>query len=141
MSISKIYQSENQKSNIIHFAAIFNIASIDGALNDEEKKMLSKFANKLNIGEEEYEQIIKKSDTYPVAFVSSKEERLQHIFDLFRMIYADHEIDEPESKLLYKYAIGLGCSETKAKEVIQKSIKIFSGNIDFEDYQYLIEKD
>lgn len=140
MSISELYQSGTQKNKIAHFAAITNIASIDGALNAEENKMLSKFANKLNIGEDEYMQIIKNPDKYPITSVSSKEERLQYIFDLFKMIFADHTMDDQEAKLIYKYAIGLGCSEAKAKEVIKKSIKIFNGDIDFEDYQYLVEK-
>ncbi|MHA7058513.1 hypothetical protein ACWGOQ_0014920 [Aquimarina sp. M1] len=37
MSISELYQSGIQKNNIIHFAAIVNIASIDGELHQEEK--------------------------------------------------------------------------------------------------------
>lgn len=56
------------------------------------------------------------------------------------MIYADHEIDEPEAKLIYKYALGLGCSEDRAKEVIAKSIRLFGNKLDFEEYQYFIDK-
>lgn len=55
-------------------------------------------------------------------------------------IYADHKIDEPERKLIHCYALGLLCSSDTAKEVITKYIKIFGGKIEFEDYQYLINK-
>lgn len=140
MSIVELYESGTQKNNIAHFAAIVNIAAIDGNLNDEEQNLLSNFARKLNISEEQFEEVVKKPKKFSIAPVTSKEERLLHLYDLFKMIYVDHGIDEEERKLIFKYALLLGCSEEKAKEVIQKSIKIFSGNIDFEEYQYLMEK-
>jgi hypothetical protein len=55
------------------------------------------------------------------------------------VIYVDHEIDDPEEKLIYTYAIGLGCSNDWAKALIAKSIKIFGGDIDFDDYKLLIK--
>ncbi|WP_027392442.1 TerB family tellurite resistance protein [Aquimarina latercula] len=140
MSISELYESGTQKNNIAHFAAITKIASIDGEINYEEKELLAKFANKLDINEEQFAEITKNPHKYPIIPANSKEERLMHLFDLFKMIFADHFVDQQEVKLIHKYAIGLGCSEERAKDVIKKSIKIFSGKIDFEDYQYLIEK-
>lgn len=138
MSISKYYESGNQKNNILHFAAIVNIAIIDGEINDDEKKVLLKLADKLDIGEEDFKAIVMDSKSYPIANVNSKEERLEHLFDLFKMIFADHEVDTEETKLIKKYAIGLGCVSGKIDGLIDRSIKIFSGDIDFEDYKYLI---
>ncbi|GMN08423.1 hypothetical protein MTsPCn5_38120 [Croceitalea sp. MTPC5] len=140
MSISDLYQSGTQKNNIAHFAAITNIAAVDGEVNEQEKKLLFNFADKLNINENQFAEIVKDPSRYSIPSVSSKEERLQHIFDLFKMIYADNEIDEQEEKLILKYAIGLGCSSELAKDIIQKSKKIFEGGLDFEDYTYLLDK-
>lgn len=138
MSIIDLFESGIQKNNLKHFAAIANIAVIDGEVNESERVLLEKFAKKLDIDEAHYNEVLENPLKYPIPSSNNKEERLQYIFELFQMIYADHEIDEPETKLIYKYAIGLGCSETWAKEVIAKSIKIFGGGIDFEDYQYLV---
>lgn len=140
MSIVDLFESGIQKNNLKHFAAIANIAVIDGEVNENERVLLEKFAKKLDIDEAHYNEVLKKPSKFPIPSSNSKEERLQYIFELFQMIYADHEIDEPEAKLIYKYAIGLGCSEARSRDVIAKSIKIFGGGIDFEDYQYLIEK-
>ncbi len=140
MSISDMYTSGLQKKNLIHFAAIANIAAVDGEINLEEEKLLRKFANKLDIDEPHYKEVLKNPKGFPIPSLNHKDERLEYIFELFQMIYVDHEIDEPEAKLIYKYAIGLGCTETRAKDVIAKSIKIFGGGLDFEDYQYLINK-
>ncbi|TPN87067.1 tellurite resistance TerB family protein [Aquimarina algicola] len=141
MSISEIYESGIQKNNLAHFASIVNMAFIDGALNDEEKGLLSKFADKFDISEEQYSEVIKNPKRFALEAVSSKEERLHHLFDLFKMIFADNYVDPHEIKLIHQYAIGLGCSEDRALELIKKSIRIFQGKIDFEEYQYLIEKD
>jgi uncharacterized tellurite resistance protein B-like protein len=139
MSISEIYESSEQKSNIAHFAAIANIALVDGQMNDDEIKLLKRFATKLNIDEHQYASVIKNLDKYPIPSANSKEERLEYIFELFRMIYVDHKIDEQELKLIHKYAIGLGCNSEKAKDVIKKSMKIFGGEISFENYKYLLD--
>lgn len=140
MAISDLYTSGTQKNNVSHFAAIANIAAVDGKINKEEGLLLRKFANKLDISDAHYEEVLKDPTKYPIPSLHHKDERLEYIFELFQMIYADHEIDEPEAKLIYKYALGLGCSEERAKNVIAKSIKIFEGKFDFEDYKFLIEK-
>ncbi len=141
MSISEIYESGIQKDNLAHFASMVNMASIDGELNEEEEELLSKFAEKLDISEDQYFQIIKNPKKYPIVAANSKEERLQHLFDLFKMIFADHFVNPQEMKLIHRYAIGLGCSEERALELIKKSMRIFQGKIDFEEYRYLVMKD
>jgi hypothetical protein len=41
--------------------------------------------------------------------------------------------------LVKKYAIGLGFSGDKADKVIERSVNIFGGKIDFEEYLYLLK--
>lgn len=139
MSISELYESGEQKRHMVHFAAIANIALADGSMNEDEVKLLKQFAGKLDIEEHQYAKIIKNLHEYPFPIANSKEERLEYIFELFRMIYADHKIDGHELKLIQKYAIGLGCNLEKAKDIIKRSIKIFEGDISFENYKYLLE--
>jgi hypothetical protein len=49
-------------------------------------------------------------------------------------------VDAEEIDLVTKYAIGLGFTSAQASKVISRSIAIFGGGIDFEDYHYLISK-
>ncbi len=140
MSISKIYESGIQQNNTAHFANIIQMAFIDGEMNEGEKNLAAKFAQKLNIIQEEYRQILKDPKKYPLIPVTSKEERLQHLFDLFKMIFADHSIDQQEIRLIHNYAIGLGCSKERALKLIKESIRIFQGKLDFEEYRYLVER-
>ena len=59
---------------------------------------------------------------------------------MFKIIFANDEIDELEMKAIKMYAIGLGFPVYRAEEIIEKSIDIFSGKISFSNYRYLLEK-
>lgn len=139
MSFVDLYLSGSQGRNLAHFAAIATLAAVDGAVNLEEKKLLDSFAHKLNITDEEYKEVMKVENKYPINPPISSEERLERLYDLFQMIFADSHIEEQERTLITKYAIGLGYSPERAKTIIQKSIDIFSGKISYEDYLYLLK--
>jgi uncharacterized tellurite resistance protein B-like protein len=140
MSFSQLFESGERSRNLSHFASILRIALVDGEFKDEEKKLLSRFARKLNISDKEYEDIIKHPSNYPLNPPASADERLERMLDLFKMIFADHEIDQDEQRLLERYAIALGYTEQLAAKLIRRSIKIFQGGLDLEDYRYLLNK-
>jgi len=140
MSFTDLFDSGEHKRNIGHFASIANMAAIDGELNAEEEKMLRRFARKLDIDEGEYEEILKNPTKYPINPPNSADRRLERMHDLFEMIFADHEIDDHERFLIEKYAIGLGYSAELAQKLIKRSVEIYSGGLDMEDYRYLLNK-
>lgn len=140
MPILDLYNHPEQRRNLAHFAALASLAAIDGEVNPEEKSVLDRFATKLNISDAEYKEVMKKDNKYPIEAPFELEMRYERLFDLFKIIYSDHAIDEEEIDLVTKYAIGLGFSASQANAVISRSIAIFGGGIDFEDYHYLISK-
>ena len=141
MSISDLFGSGEHLRNLGHFASIVNLAAVDGEINQRERLQLEKFASKLDISEEEYLKVLKKPHAFPVQPNNSVQERLERLHDLFKIIFADHEIDKAEEILLKKYAVGLGFSPEVADSIIKRSIDIFSGQISFEDYKYLLYKE
>jgi len=140
MPILDLYNHSEQRPNLAHFAALASLAAVDGEFNPQEKAILDRFANKLNITDAEYKEVMKKENKYPIEAPFEMEKRFERLFDFFRLIYSDHAIDEEERALVRKYAIGVGFSAAKADKVIARSIDIFSGHIDFEDYLYLVGK-
>ncbi len=139
MSFSDLYGSGEHLRNLGHFAAIVNMASVDGEINPREQKVLERFARKLDISEEEYTKVLDNPNAFPVSPPNSFERRLERLHDLFTIIFADNEIDEDEAHLIKKYAIGLGFSYQTSEALIKRSIQIFSGKLSFEDYRYLLE--
>lgn len=139
MSFTDLFESGEHSRNLGHFAAIVSIAAVDGAFSSEEEQLLIRFARKLDITETEYKKIL-KNPKYPVNPPNSADKRLERLHDLFDMIFADHKIDKEELILVERYAIALGYTEKIAKQLINRSIEIYSGKIDFEDYRYLVSK-
>ena len=139
MSFTDLFESGEHKRNLGHFASIANMAAINGALNDEEEKLLRRFAKKLDIDESEYEAVLKNPGKYPINPPNDADRRLERMHDLFKMIFADHEIDDHERFLIEKYAIGLGYTAELAQKLIKRSIEIYSGGLDMEDYRYLLK--
>jgi len=140
MSFKNLFESGEHKRNLSHFASIVRMASIHGEIHENEQKLMENFAKKLNITTEQYAAIVKDPSQYPLDPPLDADTRLSRMLDLFQIIFADFEIDDEERKLIEKYAIGLGYSESSAKKLIEKSIKIFSGGLDLEDYRYLLNK-
>lgn len=140
MSFSDLFGSGEHLRNLGHFSAIVHLAAVDGELNEPEEVQLRRFASKLDISETEYLEIIKNPKTYPVHALNTYEHRLERLHDLFKIIFADHEIDEEEVHLIKKYALALGFNSKTVEPLINRSIQIFSGRLDFEDYKYLVDK-
>ncbi|HLW31509.1 MAG TPA: hypothetical protein VKX40_04550 [Aequorivita sp.] len=140
MSFTDLFESGEHSRNLGHFASIANMATVNGRFSTEEEKLLKRFAQKLDINEAEYERILKNPTNYPINPPNSAERRLERIHDLFQMIFADNEIDDHERFLIEKYAIGLGYDAETAQHLIKRSIQIYSGGLDFEDYRYLLNK-
>ncbi|CAM1353516.1 MULTISPECIES: tellurite resistance TerB family protein [Tenacibaculum] len=138
MSIVDLYESSKHRNNVAHFSAIVNLAIIDGDLNEDEEKLVNRFARKLDITEAEYKEIVENSKKYPVVPQAKTDDRLERLLDLFKIIYSDHEIDEAELKLILRYAIQLGFSQERAEEIISKTTKVFSGKIDLDQYKSIL---
>ncbi|MDX1314001.1 MAG: TerB family tellurite resistance protein [Eudoraea sp.] len=123
-----------------HFATLASLAAVDGELNPPEKKLIDRFADKLDITEAEYKEVMDKSNKYPIDPSHSKKERYERLFDLFRIIYADHKFDPDELGLVKKYVLGLGFPTNQADSIIERSIAVFTGRIRFEDYYHFMNK-
>ncbi|GLU42923.1 TerB family tellurite resistance protein [Allomuricauda sp. NBRC 101325] len=140
MPILDLYEHGDHRKNLAHFATLASLAAIDGEINPEEKKVLEKFAFKLNITEAEIKEVMKKENKYPIETPHSGEKRYKRLFEFFQIIFSDHGIEKEERLLVEKYAVGLGFSPKKASEIVDKSIAIFTGRIPFEDYHELVTR-
>jgi len=102
--------------------------------------LLKRLARKLDVDNSEFEEILKTPNRYPINPPNNKFERLERIYDLFKIVYSDNHMDENEEKLVNKYAIGLGFNTNETERVVTKSKQIFSGKIAYEDYESIINK-
>jgi uncharacterized tellurite resistance protein B-like protein len=135
------FENRNDKTHKYpHFASLVYLAHVDGSLHQEEEKMLLEFAKRLDISKEDYKNIMANPMQCPVKRVSNSEARLRRIFDMFRVVFADYDFDDRERIFVYKYALQLGFSKTNVRKVVNRSIAMFTGKFDFEDYANFIRR-
>lgn len=139
MSFSSLFESGGSSRNKSHFATLVSLAQVSG-MQEEEMLVLNRFKSVLDISDSDFDQIIKNPSAFPVTPPNTTEERIQWLHDLFKIVFADNRMDEAEHKLLRKYATALGYNDEDAEYLVERSIEIFSGHLNLEDYRYLLNK-
>lgn len=134
MSISDLFDSGFQKRNQDHFAAIVRVAMSDGVITDEERAFLDRLARNLNISENDYKEILKNYQLHPINPPVDYTRRLERLFDLARMVYADHIKGDDQVVLLEKLCIGLGFRTENAKYVVDKALTLVDQGVDGDDF-------
>jgi uncharacterized tellurite resistance protein B-like protein len=134
MSFSELFTSGFKLRNRDHFAAIVRVALSDGIITAEEKAFLNRTAINLEIEDDEVAEIMAYPDKYPINPPANGQRRLERLYDLTRMVYADHIADEEEVQLLIRLVIGL-CFETeKATQIAEKALSLVADARDEDEF-------
>lgn len=140
MSISDLYSTGKHKQEIGHFASVVKIAETDGIISEGELLLLNRAAKKLNISNEEYQLILKSPEKYPINAPVSYEERIERLFLLTRMIFADEDVAKEEVGILRKIAVALHFSTENAEKVCDEAIHLVLNDNDLDDFTTAIKK-
>ena len=135
MSISDLFNSGFTTRNQDHFASIVRIAFSDNFISQEEKDFLERLAHNLDISKETYLRIVKEYRSHPINPPISQEARIERLYDLVRMVYADHIKDTHEVTLLNKLVVGLGFQTEMASKIVNTSLKLASKKVDFDTFK------
>ena len=139
MSISDIYDNEFRKRNTDHFAAIVRVAMSDGEISEDEKSFLDRLAFKLDISKSEYKEILKDYNSHPINPPVSYDLRLERLYDLTRMVWADKIRTADEIKLLRKFCVALGFHAVNAQYITDKALELVRQEIGLEEFVYGIK--
>ena len=134
MSFSDLFESGFKKRNEDHFAAIVRVAMSDGIINDSEKAFLDRLATGLDITEQEYIDILKDYKSHPINAPHSYDTRLERLYDLARMVWAD-QIEGPDQVvLLEKLCIGLGFNPDNVKYIADKALTLVHYEVELDEF-------
>ncbi len=134
MSFSDLYSLGFKERNRDHFAAIVRVALSDGKISPEEEAFINRLAIHLEIEDREVEEIKNNIENYPINPPHTEQRRLERLFDLSRMVMADHIADEAEQRLMRRLVVGLGFPLDKVEEIIQKAFHLILNGSDEEDF-------
>lgn len=135
MSISDLYDSGFRKRNEDHFAAMVRVAMSDAIITEDEKKFLDRTARNLDISDEDYKTILKEYSSHKINPPISYDHRLERLFDLGRMVYADHELGDKQVVMLERLAVGLGFTTNNVKYIVDKALSLVNEGVDLETFK------
>lgn len=136
MSISDLYDSGFRTRNQGHFSAIVRVALSDGKITDEEQEFLNKLAVKLEISQTEYDEILENPSKYPINPPLLHTHRIERLYDLARMVCADHLVETKQQELLSRFAIALGFTAANSSYIVDKAIKLVTLKVDLDTFTY-----
>ena len=136
MSISDLYDSGFKHRNQGHFAAIVRVALTDGVIKPEEKAFLERLAKSLEISQEEYEEILDNPLKFQINPPYLYIQRLERLYDLARMVYADEELGIGQRNLLLKFAIALGFTPSNVSYIVDKALSLLALHVDLDTFLF-----
>jgi uncharacterized tellurite resistance protein B-like protein len=136
MSFSDLFDNEFKNRNKSHFSAIVRVALSDGELTSEEKEFLDKLAIRLEISQAEYEEILENPSKYPINPPVLYTQRLERLYDLSRMVYADHVLGPKQKQILTRFSLGLGFTPSNVEHIVNKALSLLVLNVDLETFMY-----
>ncbi len=136
MPFSELFDIEFKQRNKGHFASIVRIALADGVLHPEEKDFLDKLASQLDITDEEYVEILKDPSKYPINPPYLHTQRLERLYDLARMVHADHNLSDKKEIMLRKIGVGLGFTPSNVDYIVGKALSLVDKKVDIDIFIY-----
>lgn len=135
MSISDLYSSGFRERNRDHFAAIVRVALVDGAIGPEEKAFLDRLAKNLDISQEDYEKILENPSIYPINPPLLYDTRLERLYDIGRMVYADHLADDAEMNIMMRMGVALGFTPGNVEFIVKKAMYLLNVGVDLDTFK------
>lgn len=139
MAISDLFDREFRKRNKDHFASIVRVAMSDGTITENEQNFLDRLAPRLNISDEDYKKILKNYESHPINAPISYDLRLERLYDLSRMVWADKIRGKNEVKLLRRFCVALGFHAVNVKYITKKALELVRQDADLEEFVYGIK--
>lgn len=136
MSISDLFDSGFKDRNKGHFSAIVRVAMENGHLSTEERLFLDKLAKELEISAEEYTEILENPFRYPINPPHLYVQRLERLYDLSRMVYADHVLGPKQKEILTRFALALGFTPGNVNYIVDKALSLLVMGVDSDTFVY-----
>ncbi|MCB0443397.1 MAG: TerB family tellurite resistance protein [Flavobacterium sp.] len=134
MSISDLFDSGFKNRNKGHFSAIVRVALSDGDITPEEKEFIDRLAKNLEISPDEYDEIMDNPLKYPINPPYLYIHRLERLYDLARMVYADHVLGPKQKEILTKFALALGFTPGNVNYIVDKALSLLILNVDLDTF-------
>jgi len=113
MSFTDYITNHGRTVNKQAFVHLVQVSKIDGKLNQEEYDLLHKEGKKFGLTDPEINDLITSESNTHYTPPYSLAEKFEHLYNMGEMILADGVVDERERRMIKKFAIEAGFSDSK----------------------------
>jgi hypothetical protein len=136
MSIAELFDNEFKIRMKGHFAAVVRVLFADGKFDPDEKKFLDKLSVKLELSNDEYDEILENPLKYELNPPYLYTERLESLYNIARVVHHDHHLGDKQETLLRKFAVALGFTTSNVDYIVNKALALVDRKVDLETFIY-----
>ena len=115
------------------FIHLVQISRIDGKIHEDELDLLHREGKKFGLTDPEIDKLISSEKDHHYTPPYSLEDKFEHLHNIAEMILADEVVSEKETKMIRRFAIEAGFSDSKIDSIIEVLIDGVKNNLDEEE--------
>ncbi len=141
MAIFDAYENAEFRNRISVLATLVKLSLADGVLDENEMKIITKVARDYGlIDQDQLLYIIKNYDKYTIEPAYNYDERIEELYNLTKIIYADGQMDQEELKILKNAIVALGFPPKNADVIFETAVGLIADDADLEAFKKAIKK-
>jgi len=141
MGIIDAYENAEFKNKISVLATLIKLSLADGVLDENEMKVIEKLAREYGLLDpDDLQYIIKNYEKYSLEPTYDYDERIEQLYYLTKIIYADGRIDKNELKILKNAIVALGFPPKNVDEIYETAIGLIVDDTDLDEFTAKIKK-
>ena len=141
MGIIDAYENAEFRNRISVLATLVKLSLADGVLDDNEMKIITRVARDYGLlDQDDILYIIKNYDKYSLEPTYNYDERIEQLYNLTKIIYADGHIDKNELKILKNAIVALGFPPKNVDIIYETAVGLIVDDVDLEHFNKTIKK-
>ena len=141
MGIIDAFQNHEFRNRISVLATLIKLSFADGVIDESEMKIIEKIASNYGLeGADDLKYIIKNYEKYSLEPAYNYDERIEQLYYLAKIIYADGHIDKAELKLLKNSIVALGFPAKNLDDIYETAVGLIADEVDLDEFTQEIKK-
>ncbi len=141
MGIIDAFENAEFRNRISVLATLIKLSFADGVLDEAEMKIIEKVARNYGLHDpDDLKFIIKNFEKYSLEPTYNYDERIEQLYYLSKIIYADGHIDKAELKLLKNSIVALGFPPKNVDEIYETAVGLIADEADLDEFTGEIKK-
>lgn len=141
MGIIDAYENAEFRNRISVIATLIKLSLADGVLDENEMKIIERVARQYGLADpEDLKFIIKNYEKYSLEPTYSYDERIEQLYYLTKIIYADGKIDKAELKILKNAIVALGFPPKNVDIIYERAVGLIADEADVDTFIKEIKK-